>query len=60
MKEKICRRQATIEEYISNHPIYEVCMGTERILGSIIFILWWDQDLNPEEERDDASEGAER
>ena len=26
----------------------------------IIFILWWDQDLNPEEERDDASEGAER
>ena len=60
MKECIWRRKATIVEYIPNCQIYKLCMGADRIPGSSRFMRLWDQDLNPEEERDDASEGAER
>ena len=30
MKEYIWRRQATIKEYITNHPIYKLCTGEDR------------------------------
>ena len=45
LKEYIQRRQANIAEYITNHPIYELCMGAERITGFIRFIRCWDQDI---------------
>ena len=32
MKEYIHRQQTNIVEYISNHPIYELCTGSERVL----------------------------
>ena len=60
MKDFICRRKDTIEEHIANHPIYELCMGAEKIPGSISVIWWWDQDLNQEEEGNGDSEVAER
>ena len=41
IKEYIRRRQATIAEYITNRPIYELCMGAERMPGSNRFIQWW-------------------
>ena len=42
-KENIWRRQDNIAEYITNLPIYELCKGAERIVGSIRFIQWWYQ-----------------
>ena len=47
MKEYIGMRQATITEYIPNRPIYELYTREEQMLGSIIFVWWWYQDLNP-------------
>ena len=46
IKEYIWRRQATIVEYITNRPIYELCTGAERMPGFIRLVWWWDQDLN--------------
>ena len=59
MKEYIRRQQATIAEYIANHPMYELCTGEERIMGSSRFLWWWDQDISQEEEGG-ASEGEDR
>ena len=47
-------------EYIANRQIYEPCMGEAQMPGSNKFMWWWYQELNPEEEGDGASEGAER
>ena len=38
MKEYIWRRLDTIAEYITNHPIYELCKGAERMRGSNILM----------------------
>ena len=38
MKEYIWRHQATIAEYNVNHPIYELCVGEERMPVSRRFI----------------------
>ena len=60
IKEYIHRRQATIAEYTTNHPIHELYTGAERIMVSRRFMRWWDQDLSQEEEGNGASEGEER
>ena len=60
MKEYICRRQATIAEYITNRLIHELCIGVEKVLLFSIFMRWWYQDLNPKEEVNSSSKGAER
>ena len=60
MKEYIRRWHDTIEDYIMNHPIYELCTGMECIPGLIRFLLWWVQDLTREEEENGASDVAER
>ena len=49
MREYIQRHQATIAEYIVNHPIYERCTGVKQIPGLSRFIQWWYQYLNQEE-----------
>ena len=59
IKEYIWRRQATIAEHIVNCPIYELCTATEKMLGSSIFMRWWYQEINPEEEGDGASKGVD-
>ena len=58
MKEYILRRRATIVEYISNCPIYEIVTGAEQIQGSIRFLRWWDHYLTREEEGNSAREGS--
>ena len=47
IKEYIQRHKAVITDYTVNNPIYEMCMGSERIPGSSRFMWWWDQYLNP-------------
>ena len=59
-KKYIYRQQDTIAEYIANLPIYELCMGAERMPVSSKFMRRWDRDLTWEEEGDGSSEGAER
>ena len=34
IKKYIWRWQATIADYITNHPIFELCMGADHIPGS--------------------------
>ena len=46
-------------EYITNRPIYELCMGAERMPELRKIMWWWYQDIKPEEERNGASEVAE-
>ena len=41
LNEYIQRRQANIAEYITNHPIYELCMGVDQMPGSSMFLWWW-------------------
>ena len=53
-------RKAIIVDYITNLPIYDLSTVEERIPGSGIFMQWWDQDLNPDEEGDNAIKGSER
>ena len=60
MKEYILRCQSIIADYISNRPIYELCMGEERMPGPIIFMQLWYKDLNLEEEGGGANEETER
>ena len=60
MKEYIRRQQSTIANYITNHPIYELCTGAERMPVSSRFMRWWDQYLKQEEEGNGASKGVDR
>ena len=60
MKEYINIWKATIAEYITNHSIYEMCTGAERMPGYIRIMRWWGQGLNLEEKGKNAREGAER
>ena len=46
IKECIQRQQATIVEHIYFRPIYELCMGSEKISGSSRFVRWWDQEVD--------------
>ena len=48
MKEYIRRWQANIAGYITNFQICELCIGSERMMGSSRLMQWWNQDLNPE------------
>ena len=48
IKECIQRRQVTITAQLACKPIYELCTGAERILGSSRFMRWWDQDVGQE------------
>ena len=43
IREYVRMSQATITEYISGSPTYELCTGTERIDISSRFLMWWDQ-----------------
>ena len=59
-KEHIWRRQAIIEEYISNRPIYELCTVAYKIQGYSRLLWWWHHDLTREEEGEGYRKGAER
>ena len=50
IKEYIHRRQATIAAQVARWLIYELCMGSERMMGSSWIMRWWDQDVGREEE----------
>ena len=43
--EYIMMQQATIEEKVACHPIYEICVEAERMPVTIQMIGWWDQDV---------------
>ena len=58
MNEYIWRRRDTIAKYIKNSPIYELCTGGDNMPGPSIFMRWWDQEINLEEEGDSAREGG--
>ena len=47
----ISRWQATIEERVALHHIYELCKEAERMLGMSRLVKCWDQDAvnEPEE-----------
>ena len=60
MKEYIQRRQANIAEYIANHPIYELYAGVEWMPCLSTLMWWWHQDVKPQEEGAETSEGVER
>ena len=49
--EYIMMQQATIEEKVACHPIYEICVEAERMPVTSQMIGWWDQDVvnEPEE-----------
>ena len=49
--EYIRRQQMTIAEKLACHPIYEICVKVERILGTIRMVKCWDQEVvnEPEE-----------
>ena len=39
---KVCKqRQATIEDYISTRPIYELCARVDHLQGTIRIMRWW-------------------
>ena len=44
MQEYVRQYQATIEEYITTIPIYELCTGAERLQETSRLMRWWDQD----------------
>ena len=48
IKEYIQRRQATFVAQVACQPIYELCMGAEKIPVYIRFMMWW----NPDERRE--------
>ena len=48
IKEYIQRRQDTVAAQVACHPIYELFTGVKRIAVTIMFILWWDQDVRRE------------
>ena len=48
IKEYIQRRPATIVEQVACRPIYEMCMGVEKIPVSSRFMMWRDQDVGRE------------
>ena len=50
IKEYIQRQQATITEHIYYRPIYELCICTEKMPRSSLFMRWWDQDVGWEVE----------
>ena len=60
MKEYIQSQGANIAYYITNHPIYELCMRADMMKEPIRLMRWWDQDLTQEEEGEGESKGAER
>ena len=43
IKEYTQTRQATIVEQLYFWTIYEMCMGADRMTGSIRFMRWWYQ-----------------
>ena len=43
-----------------NRPIYELCTGAEQILWLSIFMCWWYQEINPEEDGYGAIKGTKR
>ena len=45
---------------LQNCPICELFTRVEHMPGSSIYMLWWDQDLNPEEEGGRSIKGDER
>ena len=40
----ISLRQNTVAQFIATRPIMELCMATERRLGSRVANRWWEQD----------------
>ena len=44
MKEYVRRKKASIEEYITTLPIYEIWNGTEQSWEKIRLMQWLDQD----------------
>ena len=47
----IRRRQATIVERVTCHPIYDLFTETERMPGTSRLVQWWDQDAVNEPEK---------
>ena len=45
IKEYISRRHATIAEKVACCPIYELCVEAERMMGMILMVIWWEQDV---------------
>ena len=45
IKEYIKRMKYTIADQVSFRPIYDLCMGAERMLLASRFLRWWDQDV---------------
>ena len=43
MREYVRRRQAKIAEYIATRPLFELCTGAERMLGSSRSVRWWEK-----------------
>ena len=50
IKEYSQQRKASIAAHVAYRPIYEPCMGAERIPGASRFMGWWDQDIGQEVE----------
>ena len=38
-------RENTVAAQLGYGPVYELCMGTERIPGTSKFMQWWEQDV---------------
>ena len=41
----IKRRHTTIAERVACRPVYELCMESEWMPGTIRLVQWWDQDV---------------
>ena len=45
-------QQASVEDYVSTRPIFDLCTSTPPLPGGSRAMRWWKQNQNDEEEED--------